>query len=148
LAAETFDTDIAWPNDLLIGGKKVGGILCEIVSCPSGKVPVVGIGINLSARELPVPWATSLSCEGRSLLTPAAAASAVLEAFESFSPPASFLEIESRWRLRDATAGKRFNVGGTTALAKEVLADGSLLVEVEGAQVVVTSAEAIYGNGS
>jgi BirA family biotin operon repressor/biotin-[acetyl-CoA-carboxylase] ligase len=148
LAAEVFDTSIAWPNDLLIDGKKVGGILCEIVSCPNGKVPVVGIGVNLTGEELPVPWATSLIREGRQSVTPGWAASALLGAIDSISPPQTFAAIEDRWRARDATTGKRFKVGEKMGTALEVLSDGSLRVDVHGEQVVVTSAEAIYGNGS
>ncbi|HET9949901.1 MAG TPA: biotin--[acetyl-CoA-carboxylase] ligase [Longimicrobiales bacterium] len=56
---------IKWPNDLVIGGRKVGGVLCE--SAPGGVV--AGVGINLAAP--PGGWpegveglATSLQDEG------------------------------------------------------------------------------------
>lgn len=54
---------VKWPNDVLIGGKKVAGVLGEIPQ--SGRV-VVGLGLNafLSADELPTSWATSLSQHG------------------------------------------------------------------------------------
>lgn len=52
-------TTLKWPNDVLIDGRKVCGILAELQ--PDGSV-VVGSGINLtlSTDELPVPTATSL----------------------------------------------------------------------------------------
>jgi biotin-(acetyl-CoA carboxylase) ligase len=38
---------IKWPNDLILGGKKLGGILCEGVSHGPESFVVVGIGVNL-----------------------------------------------------------------------------------------------------
>ena len=51
---------IKWPNDVLIGGKKVAGILGEVSG--SGRV-VMGVGLNVSLAEaeLPTENATSLS---------------------------------------------------------------------------------------
>jgi BirA family transcriptional regulator, biotin operon repressor / biotin---[acetyl-CoA-carboxylase] ligase len=57
---------LKWPNDVLVGGRKVGGILLERVSNDRGRDgAVVGIGLNLSQSrdELPVPEATSLALE-------------------------------------------------------------------------------------
>jgi BirA family biotin operon repressor/biotin-[acetyl-CoA-carboxylase] ligase len=58
--------ELKWPNDVLIGGGKVCGILAERVADPSGDAVVIGMGINtrLAADELPVPTATSLRLAG------------------------------------------------------------------------------------
>lgn len=58
-------TGLKWPNDLLIGDRKVAGILLERVESPAGPAAVVGIGLNtsLTPEELPVPTATSLAIE-------------------------------------------------------------------------------------
>lgn len=47
-------TQIKWPNDIYLNGKKLGGILCELVS---GKVltAVIGIGINIGAKAEDIP---------------------------------------------------------------------------------------------
>lgn len=57
-----FGATIKWPNDILIGNKKVSGLIAEIV----GDGVVVGIGINVGMKqsELPVETATSLLIEG------------------------------------------------------------------------------------
>lgn len=57
---------LKWPNDVLIDGAKVCGILSERVEHPSGAKAVVGVGLNLGMRreDLPVPTATSLSLAG------------------------------------------------------------------------------------
>ena len=57
------EVDLKWPNDVLAGGQKLGGILLERVDHGGAAAAVVGIGINCtqSAEELPVPEATSLA---------------------------------------------------------------------------------------
>ncbi|MGJ9413472.1 biotin--[acetyl-CoA-carboxylase] ligase [Aeromicrobium sp. CF4.19] len=57
---------LKWPNDVLVGDRKISGILLERVETPAGAAAVVGIGINLTttAADLPVPTATSLLLEG------------------------------------------------------------------------------------
>jgi len=53
---------LKWPNDVLVSGRKLGGILVERLD----HAVVVGIGLNVSTRadELAVPTATSLALEG------------------------------------------------------------------------------------
>ena len=60
------EVTLKWPNDVLIGGKKVCGILSERIERADGALAVVGMGINVSLTrdELPVPAATSLALEG------------------------------------------------------------------------------------
>jgi BirA family biotin operon repressor/biotin-[acetyl-CoA-carboxylase] ligase len=52
---------LKWPNDVLIGDRKLAGILAQRVDAGV----IVGIGLNVSLRphELPVPTATSLAIE-------------------------------------------------------------------------------------
>lgn len=65
--AETVAGSLKWPNDVLLDDRKVCGILVERVHVhgPGGDQPlaVVGIGLNVdqTADELPVPTATSLA---------------------------------------------------------------------------------------
>ena len=53
---------LKWPNDVLLDGRKLGGVLAERVD----DAVVVGIGLNVSTRaaELPVETATSLALAG------------------------------------------------------------------------------------
>jgi BirA family transcriptional regulator, biotin operon repressor / biotin---[acetyl-CoA-carboxylase] ligase len=41
--------DIRWPNDLMLGGKKTGGILVQLVEGSA----IAGIGINVNQRSFP-----------------------------------------------------------------------------------------------
>jgi BirA family transcriptional regulator, biotin operon repressor / biotin---[acetyl-CoA-carboxylase] ligase len=66
VSAATADVGLKWPNDVLVGGRKLGGILTELVETPTGPAAVLGIGLNVAtaAADLPVPTATSLAVEG------------------------------------------------------------------------------------
>lgn len=62
LRGHGYDAGVKWPNDVLVGDRKVAGILLERVETPAGPAAIVGVGLNVSltADELPVPTATSL----------------------------------------------------------------------------------------
>lgn len=51
LLPKQFDVSVKWPNDILVGMKKVAGILCETVE---GALGVVGIGINVNTGAEPL----------------------------------------------------------------------------------------------
>ena len=55
------DAVLKWPNDVLVGGRKLGGLLAEV----AGDRVVLGLGLNVTTRpaELPGPGATSLLLE-------------------------------------------------------------------------------------
>ena len=61
------DVDLKWPNDLLIGGKKAGGILTEMHAEPGEvRFVIVGVGINVNQEKFPEGLdsvATSLRAE-------------------------------------------------------------------------------------
>jgi BirA family biotin operon repressor/biotin-[acetyl-CoA-carboxylase] ligase len=68
VAEETnLSPDIRWPNDLLLNGRKFGGILTEMRAEPDRiHYAVVGIGINVNQTKMPselAPIATSLRME-------------------------------------------------------------------------------------
>ena len=48
LRAEGYDAGVKWPNDVLIGDRKVAGILVERIETPDGPAAVVGVGLNVS----------------------------------------------------------------------------------------------------
>ncbi|MDE3105073.1 MAG: biotin--[acetyl-CoA-carboxylase] ligase [Acidobacteriota bacterium] len=56
-------TDIRWPNDLLVGRRKCGGVLVETAAATDATTPlryaVVGIGINLNHTSFPAELAES-----------------------------------------------------------------------------------------
>jgi BirA family biotin operon repressor/biotin-[acetyl-CoA-carboxylase] ligase len=53
LAVCSLRTDIKWPNDILVGEKKLCGILAETVETSLGRAVIVGVGINLTSQAFP-----------------------------------------------------------------------------------------------
>lgn len=50
LARHGLDARLKWPNDVWLGGRKLAGILVELLTLDSGVVALIGIGLN---RRLP-----------------------------------------------------------------------------------------------
>jgi len=44
---------IKWPNDIYIEGRKVSGLLAEVLSTQDGTALILGIGLNVNSREFP-----------------------------------------------------------------------------------------------
>ena len=59
--AEALNAKVKWPNDILLSGRKLGGILVEIINHKNGLLNlVVGIGINVKlpqSTEISQPYA-------------------------------------------------------------------------------------------
>ncbi len=48
LEACELETDIKWPNDIMVNERKLCGILAETVEADTGRAVIIGIGINLN----------------------------------------------------------------------------------------------------
>jgi BirA family biotin operon repressor/biotin-[acetyl-CoA-carboxylase] ligase len=131
---------IKWPNDVLIHGKKVAGVLCESEFGSGGwDFSVVGFGINVNLRPLELgelqATATSLSAElGRSLDRTALLLQvlAELEGLYISLQNGQFRHLHSEWTAALETIGRRVSVqepGGTVSgVALRVDPDGALVV--------------------
>ena len=60
------EVSLKWPNDVLVDGKKISGILAEMVTDAERDAIVVGAGVNtaMTAEQLPVETATSFAALG------------------------------------------------------------------------------------
>ncbi len=129
---------IKWPNDLMVGEKKVCGILTEIgAEMDSLEYAVVGIGINanLDLDSFPEDWkATSISGELGRKVSRAKLVQRVLEEMERACEEisASFDRVMGEWSARSATLGRRVKIitrsGEFEGRAEALEADGALLV--------------------
>src|SRR5271154_1167779 len=120
IQAETgLKPEIKWPNDILIGGKKVAGILTEL-SAELDKVRYVilgiGIDVNLDAGEFPAELkkiATSLKIEAGEMISRAELATAILRALdEDYSRigGGKFPAVADEWESYCVTIGKNVTV--------------------------------------
>lgn len=135
---------VKWPNDLIAGGRKLGGILIQLRGDgQAGTLVVIGLGINLrmpasAAAQIDQAWCdlSQLAAHPPSRDALAAAVlDALLPALEQFEIDglAPFLP---RWRALDALAGQPVRIvdgarehaglcaGITDAGALRLLADG------------------------
>ncbi len=47
------ELNLKWPNDIRLGEKKIGGILCEMVPGSGKSTVIIGIGINVNRTNFP-----------------------------------------------------------------------------------------------
>jgi BirA family biotin operon repressor/biotin-[acetyl-CoA-carboxylase] ligase len=110
---------LKWPNDLLLDGRKVGGILVEATSAKA----VCGIGINLTAAPAGAAMLNQPRDELMEKLRPA------VVRWSSASPGA----VLARWRLISDTLGRRVRVvlPGETfeGFAEDINERGELIVD-------------------
>jgi len=113
--------DLRWPNDLMLSGRKVAGILAQAV----GQNAIAGIGINVNHTEFPAELAhlaTSLRLEAGRAFHREEILLALLPAVESIAAQASTAILQSFTHLSSYAYGRRVQVDapgelieGTTA---------------------------------
>jgi BirA family biotin operon repressor/biotin-[acetyl-CoA-carboxylase] ligase len=143
---------LKWPNDLMVGDRKLGGILAEVVD----DAVIVGVGVNVSLRdaELPVPTATSLALAGASCIDRDTLLRAVVRGIGD--EYLAWRQVEGdgergvlpRYRELCVTLGRDVNVDlGSESLdgrAVDVNADGSLVVETSTGRRSVTAGDVVH----
>jgi BirA family transcriptional regulator, biotin operon repressor / biotin---[acetyl-CoA-carboxylase] ligase len=149
LAASTeLQTDIRWPNDLLINGKKVCGILTEMnAELDRLHSVVLGIGINVNNSEMPADLkslATSLRIEGKRAYSRVAILVALLKELEKYYQGLlreGTAAIVRAWSAASSFAqGKRVRVvahpGHFEATTQGLEPNGALLLRRDDGQVI------------
>jgi BirA family transcriptional regulator, biotin operon repressor / biotin---[acetyl-CoA-carboxylase] ligase len=138
---------IKWPNDLLLAGKKVGGILTEMeTESDQIRYLVLGWGLNVNNPGFPpelAALATSLFLAGGRTFSRLALLKAWLEEFETLYErflARDFPGILREWKHYAVTLGREVEVRqGSRAIqgrAVDVDADGALLVAQRGGEIV------------
>lgn len=150
---------IKWPNDLLLNGKKIVGILCE--GAPDGHSIVVGIGINLAQPQsyfdaAGLPHGTSLALQGVPVDTTADPEwlaqyltdfgfDRALYTYEA----EGFAPYRERYKALCVNLGRRVTYDGGAGVATDVDTDGRLIVHDERGDTRVFTGEVsvrgIYG---
>jgi BirA family biotin operon repressor/biotin-[acetyl-CoA-carboxylase] ligase len=129
--------DIKWVNDVLVGEKKISGILAETADTGQGISVVVGVGINLRSGSFPpeiAATATSIEDASGLILSPEEATGSLVKFllyfYEILSGPGGPEEIINEWRKRSTYfSGKSVRV----ALGEEVVTGETDGLEANGA---------------
>ena len=130
---------LKWPNDLLVDGRKLAGILIETV----GELALVGIGVNL--EEAPLEPATSVRDAGGAVRR----GELVLALGEEIASAQASEGILSIYRANLSTLGQSVRItlgdGGTiSGKAFDVDETGRLLVETPNGIRTVSSGECVH----
>jgi BirA family biotin operon repressor/biotin-[acetyl-CoA-carboxylase] ligase len=129
------EVDLKWPNDLLVGDRKLAGMLAEALGVTMGgtvAAVVVGLGLNVSAAP---GGAVSLDEVAGRPVERADVLVALLEELEGRY--GRWDDVAAEYRATCATVGRRVRVerpGGsfTTGVAVRVDGDGRLVVAGDG----------------
>lgn len=135
-------TQIKWPNDVLIDGKKIAGILSEtVMQGQKLKGIVLGVGVNLNSNQekidaIPNKIATSLNIETQKAIDLKEFLNKLLtEFFEHYDEflQSGFLQIKDDYIKRNCFLGKELKVQVfnhmESGLAKAVNDLGELVLE-------------------
>ena len=136
--------EIKWPNDILIRGKKVAGILTELsAELDHVKYVILGVGmdVNLNTADLPPDLrktATSLKIEAGQAISRAELAVACLQELDADYARLcqdQFPSVADEWEAKCTTLGRRVSirVGERVihGLAESLDDDGALLLRTE-----------------
>ncbi|HVT31471.1 MAG TPA: biotin--[acetyl-CoA-carboxylase] ligase, partial [Rhodanobacteraceae bacterium] len=145
---------LKWPNDIVAGDRKLGGILVELGGDALGPChAIVGIGINvrIGAKQgaaIDQPWTDLAACAGGNVPSRNALAGRVLsrlaEALDAFEA-SGFRAFADEYAAHDALRGRAIDVASGDdrwqGIASGITPRGALRVRRDGAEIELDSAE-------
>ena len=127
------NVSIKWPNDILINGKKVCGILLESIMSNKVEALIIGIGININNKDFPKhisQKATSLFLETKEVYDKEIITDEILKWFEYYY--VEFLKGNHSYidicRKYSSVIGKNIIINGNNSYVLDILDNGNILV--------------------
>ncbi|MDQ8728752.1 biotin--[acetyl-CoA-carboxylase] ligase [Bradyrhizobium sp. LHD-71] len=150
------EAEVKWPNDVLLHGAKLSGILLEAESLAEGRMAVVtGIGVNVVGAPQGVPYAaTSLADAGTGISAErlfAALSDRWAEARQLWDAGRGMAGLRSKWLACAAGVGRpvTIQVGGQTVAGTFETIDESghlIVATADGRRVPIASGEVFFGD--
>jgi BirA family transcriptional regulator, biotin operon repressor / biotin---[acetyl-CoA-carboxylase] ligase len=143
---------LKWPNDLLINGAKVAGVLPEAAHHGGALAVVVGMGINCAFYPQNTPYpATSLAAQGAPM-EPQSLFKALARSFESvlqlFDEGRGQASVLQRWRQHAHGMGAEVTVkppsGPVTGVFEAIDGDGALILRQGIAKIRITAGDVYF----
>ena len=142
---------LKWPNDVLVGQKKIAGILLELVGDPADVCHVVlGVGINVNMQatdEVDQQW-TSMRLESGKVFDRnhlVAALGATLQRYLALHQAGGFLAIQAEWEQNHLWQGRDVSlIAGVNKIDGQVVgidSQGALRLRVGGVEKVFSGGE-------
>jgi BirA family biotin operon repressor/biotin-[acetyl-CoA-carboxylase] ligase len=142
---------LKWPNDLLVDGAKVAGILIEGSHGPSGLVTVVGCGVNVASHPSDTPYPATALVDRDPDASPAALFMALSDCFAArlsqWHRGERFSTIRDAWLQRAAGLGAPIVVrlpDGDISGRFEALDEDGRLILADGGQRRAISAGEVF----
>lgn len=144
-ASAGIDARIKWPNDLLIGNRKLAGVLTELnAEVDRVKFIVIGIGINVNISTSQLPdGATSLKSETRKNFSRVRIVQEILRSFEKWYDclkTEGFAPVLKEWKELSVTLGSRVRIfdqnGFLEGKAIGLDDDGGLLIRSDMGNII------------
>ena len=134
-----FDVDAAvkWPNDILVKGRKLSGMLSEM-EAEADRVSFINIGIGINVNNDPTPF-EPMACSLKSILkrevSRKALLSEFLNKFENWMKHADFEHIIDEWKTYTSTLNRFVRIvterATTQGFAVDVDENGALVLKLE-----------------
>ena len=150
--------ELKWPNDLLIAGRKVSGILAESRRTAEGDdAAVLGVGVNVAQSPEDFPdelraRGTSLAMEGCATTREIVAAEFLnaLEPLWAEQQEGDRRAVLSAWRARATFWGRELRVstpdGEVSGIARELDDSGALILERDGGRMTVLAGDVEFSS--
>lgn len=138
---------LKWPNDVLVDGQKIAGILLEADAAPPAPWVVLGIGLNLRHAPPGLPYpVTSLAALGAEPPAPEAALGRLTETLGTWLATwekGGFAPLRAAWKQRGPAPGTPLTVAiGATrreGAFADLAEDGALLLRTRDGPLRVTA---------
>lgn len=131
------EPNIKWPNDILIDGKKVSGILIEYAK----DYVIVGIGINIKSNPTVQKYETTKLNKYNKKITRDDLLSALMKSLD-FWMKRNFADVRVRWTELAAGLNKTILYRGKRAELIGLNEDGALVLR-DGAEYILTYGDEI-----
>lgn len=142
---------LKWPNDLVVGDKKLAGLLAEVVTTSEGLAVVVGLGLNLTDNPSDVASTNVLEATGLTL-SARGLVDILLEELEwrywQVQDDDGRDELRREYEGALVTVGQRVRVERTNDVvvgeARGVDECGRLILDVDGQEMVFSTGDVVH----
>lgn len=146
------DIRIKWPNDILVDGAKIAGLLLEMVDAASARMLVAGIGVNVVSAPAEAAYSTTRLLDYDAAPMPLALAETIDANFWAHYQiwrKDGFAPVRRQWLERAAGLGAAITVRLPNETLSGVFEDldetGGLVLRFEGGTRIISAGDVYFG---
>ncbi|MFQ5564325.1 MAG: biotin--[acetyl-CoA-carboxylase] ligase [Parvularculaceae bacterium] len=145
---------LKWPNDVLLDGGKIAGILPELLDVPSGRMIALGIGLNVVSKPADAAYKTARLIDALAGGAPPKPRALVeildakFAAWRDIWMKEGFAPARAAWLERAAGQGERILVrlpgNEIEGVFEDIDADGGMVLKTADSRRVVAAGEVFF----